>query len=136
MLAVGRKKFLDRRDKICWIVHEDRVARVRDFEAKLIQSERGPMIVVDFFVAVGDAQGANMVNTLAERLVGPEVVDLGHESFESFFAVTHQIGFVEEARRVVAEKVMLTTKRPVLLVKPERLHVTHIDEADVFLSAR
>ncbi len=35
----------------------------------------------------------------------------------------------------VAEKVMLTTKRPVLLVKPERLQVTHIDEADVFLSA-
>ncbi len=35
----------------------------------------------------------------------------------------------------VAEKVMLTTKRPVLLVKPERLHVEHIDEADVFLSA-
>lgn len=35
----------------------------------------------------------------------------------------------------VAEKVMLTTKRPVLLVKPERLHVSHIDEADVFLSA-
>lgn len=35
----------------------------------------------------------------------------------------------------VAEKVMLTTKRPVLLVKPERLQVSHIDEADVFLSA-
>ncbi len=35
----------------------------------------------------------------------------------------------------VAEKVMLTTKRPVLLVKPERIQVTHIDEADVFLSA-
>ena len=35
----------------------------------------------------------------------------------------------------VAEKVMLTTKRPVLLVKPERLRAEHIDEADVFLSA-
>ncbi len=35
----------------------------------------------------------------------------------------------------VAEKVMLTTKRPVLLVKPERLQVSHIDETDVFLSA-
>ncbi|MGE5189883.1 MAG: universal stress protein [Gemmatimonadota bacterium] len=35
----------------------------------------------------------------------------------------------------VAEKVMLTTRRPVLLVKPERLAETHIDESDVFLSA-
>jgi hypothetical protein len=38
---------------------------------------------------------------LFDRLVADEnttkVVDLGHESFESFFAVTHQIGFVEEA---------------------------------------
>ncbi len=35
----------------------------------------------------------------------------------------------------VAEKVMLTTKRPVLLVKPERLQVSRVDETDVFLSA-
>ncbi|MFZ0351535.1 MAG: hypothetical protein WAM03_25860, partial [Pseudolabrys sp.] len=39
---------------------------------------------------------------LFDRLVADEnttkVVDLGHESFEAFFAVTHQIGFVEEAR--------------------------------------
>jgi hypothetical protein len=40
---------------------------------------------------------------LFDRLVADEdvtkVIDLGHESFESFFAVAHQIGFVEEARR-------------------------------------
>ncbi len=36
----------------------------------------------------------------------------------------------------VAEKVMLTTKRPVLLVKPERVPTPgHLDESDVFLSA-
>lgn len=35
----------------------------------------------------------------------------------------------------VAEKVMLTTKRPVMLVKPERVSTHVIDEADVFLSA-
>jgi len=36
----------------------------------------------------------------------------------------------------VAENVMLTTKRPVMLVKPERVPVAHHkDEADVFLSA-
>ncbi len=48
--------------------HEKYGCGVRDFEAKLVQSERGPMIVVDFFVAVGDAQGANMVNTLLENM--------------------------------------------------------------------
>jgi hypothetical protein len=37
----------------------------------------------------------------------------------------------------VAEKVMLTTKRPVMLVKPERIPVApHIDETDTFLGAR
>jgi hypothetical protein len=40
---------------------------------------------------------------LFDRLVANDdatkIVDLGHESFESFFAVAHQIGFVEEARR-------------------------------------
>jgi len=35
----------------------------------------------------------------------------------------------------VAEKVMLTTKRPVMLVKPEKIHAERIEEADVFLSA-
>src|SRR4030065_332869 len=35
----------------------------------------------------------------------------------------------------VAEKVMLTTKRPVMLVKPERSRKERIEEVDVFLSA-
>lgn len=36
----------------------------------------------------------------------------------------------------VAEKVVLTTKRPVMLVKPERQAIAaHLDEADTFLSA-
>jgi hypothetical protein len=40
---------------------------------------------------------------LFDRLIADEdttkVIDLGHETFESFFSVAHQIGFVEEARR-------------------------------------
>ena len=40
---------------------------------------------------------------LFDRLVSDEattkVIDLGHESFETFFSVAHQIDFVEEARR-------------------------------------
>jgi hypothetical protein len=38
-----------------------------------------------------------------------KVIDLGYESFESFFAVTHQIGFVEEARsRSIAVAILFT----------------------------
>ncbi|HEY6024506.1 MAG TPA: hypothetical protein VIV34_10055 [Pseudolabrys sp.] len=40
---------------------------------------------------------------LFDRLIADEdttkVIDLGHESFDPFFAVAHQIGFVEEARQ-------------------------------------
>jgi hypothetical protein len=40
---------------------------------------------------------------LFDRLIAQEditkVIDLGHESFEPFFSVAHQIDFVEEARR-------------------------------------
>lgn len=50
---------------------------------------------------------------LFDRLVADEnttkVVDLGHEFFEAFFAVTHQIGFVEEARsRSIAVAILFT----------------------------
>jgi hypothetical protein len=35
----------------------------------------------------------------------------------------------------VAEKVMLTTKRPVMLIKPERSRTERIEEVDAILSA-
>jgi hydroxymethylglutaryl-CoA reductase len=41
---------------------------VRDFTARRIETERGDMIVVDFHINVGDAQGANMVNSALEAL--------------------------------------------------------------------
>jgi hypothetical protein len=53
---------------------------------------------------------------LFDRLVADEnttkVIDLGHESFESFFAVTHQIGFVEEARSRSIGVAILFTMTP------------------------
>ncbi len=55
--------------------HERYGCGVRDFETKLLQSERGPMLIVDFHVAVGDAQGANMVNTLLEN-IAPTIAQL------------------------------------------------------------
>ena len=53
---------------------------------------------------------------LFDRLVADEnttkVIDLGHESFESFFAVTYQIGFVEEARSRSIGVAILFTMTP------------------------
>jgi hypothetical protein len=53
---------------------------------------------------IGDIKGQM---ALFDRLIGEDgaakVVDLGHESFESFFALAQQIGFAEEAlRRAIA----------------------------------
>ncbi|MEW6722930.1 MAG: hydroxymethylglutaryl-CoA reductase, degradative [Candidatus Micrarchaeota archaeon] len=47
--------------------HEKYGCGVRDFRAKALDTPRGQMIVVDFHIAVGDAQGANMVNTVLEN---------------------------------------------------------------------
>lgn len=46
--------------------HEKYGCGARGFEAKVLNTERGPMIGVYFDIAVGDAQGANMVNTTLE----------------------------------------------------------------------
>ncbi len=55
--------------------HEKYGCGVRGFEAKALETERGEMVIVDFHIAVGDAQGANMVNTTLEG-VAPEVAQL------------------------------------------------------------
>ena len=55
--------------------HERYGCGVRGFEAKKITTARGDMVVVDFMIAVGDAQGANMVNTTLEG-VAPTVQKL------------------------------------------------------------
>jgi len=39
---------------------------LKDFKAKILETDRGKMIVVNFFINVGDAQGANMVNSTLE----------------------------------------------------------------------
>jgi hypothetical protein len=53
--------------------------------------------------AAASIRDINGQMALFDRLVADEdttkVIDLGHESFETFFAVAQQIGFVEEARR-------------------------------------
>jgi hypothetical protein len=53
--------------------------------------------------AVADIAGIQGQMALFDRLIAEDeiakVVDLGHESFTSFFAVARRIGFAEEARR-------------------------------------
>lgn len=46
--------------------HERYGCGVRSFKAHKIETERGSMIIVDFHIMVGDAQGANMINTTLE----------------------------------------------------------------------
>lgn len=48
--------------------HEKYGCGVRGFQSKLLDTERGHMVVAEFLVNVGDAQGANMVNTLLENI--------------------------------------------------------------------
>lgn len=46
--------------------HERFGCGARDFQARILETPRGAMVIVDFHIAVGDAQGANMVNTVLE----------------------------------------------------------------------
>ncbi|MEW6748761.1 MAG: hydroxymethylglutaryl-CoA reductase, degradative [Candidatus Micrarchaeota archaeon] len=48
--------------------HEKYGCGVRDLKPKLIDTGRGQMLIVDFHISVGDAQGANMVNTTLEKV--------------------------------------------------------------------
>ena len=52
------------------------------------------------FATVRDINGQMaLFDHLVENEDITKVIDVGHESFETFFSVAHQIGFVEEARR-------------------------------------
>ena len=66
--------------------------------------------------ATATVRDINGQMALFDRLVADEdttkVIDLGHESFESFFSVAYQIGFVEEARRRGIAVAILFTVTP------------------------
>ncbi|MBI5047049.1 hydroxymethylglutaryl-CoA reductase, degradative, partial [Candidatus Micrarchaeota archaeon] len=57
--------------------HEKYGCGVRDFETKILKTDRGEMLIIEFHVAVGDAQGANMINTLLEALA-PKIEGIVH----------------------------------------------------------
>ena len=80
-------------------LHEGRSVAAYDLNA-------GERTLVQFLpekTTIATIRDINGQMALFDRLVADEdttkVIDLGHESFESFFAVAHQIGFVEEARQ-------------------------------------
>lgn len=92
------------------------------------------------------------LRSVAERLAGTgialrcEVLDgepaaaiLGfahNENVDAIVMSTHgRSGLGKLIMGSVAEKVALTTRRPVMLVKPERLVLQRFDEVDTFLSA-
>ncbi len=83
------------------------------------------------------AAGVRSRFVVLEGAPAPGILGFAHdEDVDIIVMSTHgRSGISKVVMGSVAEKVMLTTKRPVLLVKPERLHLSRIDETDVFLSA-
>ena len=48
---------------------------VRDLESRIIKTARGDMLIVEFHICVGDAKGANMINSTIEH-VSPMIANL------------------------------------------------------------
>lgn len=64
------------------------------------------------------------------------ILGLAHKEDVDFIVMsTHgRTGLSKTVMGSVAEKVVYTTKRPVMLVKPERIHQERVDEAEVIVS--
>ena len=64
------------------------------------------------------------------------ILELAHNEDVDFIVMsTHgRTGLSKVVMGSVAEKVVFTTKRPVMLVKPERIHKERVDEAAVIMS--
>jgi nucleotide-binding universal stress UspA family protein len=80
------------------------------------------------------------VKVRTEVLEGPAVegiLGFAHrEDVDLIIMSTHgRTGISKLLMGSVAEKVMLTTKRPVMLIKPERSRTERIEEVDAILSA-
>jgi nucleotide-binding universal stress UspA family protein len=82
-------------------------------------------------------EGVKVRTQVLEGAADGAILGFAHdENVDILVMSTHgRTGLSKALMGSVAEKVMLTTKRPVLLVKPERIHKETIDEVDVFLSA-
>lgn len=83
-------------------------------------------------------EGTKARIAVLEGAVAGAILGFAHdEDVDLLVMSTHgRTGFSKALQGSVAEEVMHTTKRPVMLVKPERFPVAHhVDEAETFLSA-
>lgn len=82
-------------------------------------------------------EGVKVRSVVLEGTPDGAILGFAHdEEVDLLVMSTHgRTGFSKAIMGSVAEKVALTTRRPVVLVKPERIPKQTIDEVDVFLSA-
>jgi nucleotide-binding universal stress UspA family protein len=84
-------------------------------------------------------EGVKVRTVILEGAADGAILGFAHdEDVDILVMSTHgRTGLSKALMGSVAEKVMLTTKRPVMLVKPEKIPVAHhIDETETFLGAR
>lgn len=81
--------------------------------------------------------GMKVRSVVARGDADSEILGFAHrENVDILVMSTHgRSGISKLLMGSVAQKVMLTTKRPVLLVKPERVHAERVEEVDMFLGA-
>lgn len=74
---------------------------------------------------------------VAQGSADAEILGFAHrEDVDLIIMSTHgRSGVSKLLLGSIAQKVMVTTKRPVLLVKPLRTHAERVEEVDAFLSA-
>jgi hydroxymethylglutaryl-CoA reductase len=77
--------------------HEKYGCGVKDFKAESLKTERGVFVVVDFFILVGDAQGANMVNTTLEG-VAPMIEKLCEKGAKTRLRIVSNLATERKAR--------------------------------------
>ncbi len=82
-------------------------------------------------------EGVKVRTVVTDGAADSSILAFAHnENVDLLVMSTHgRTGLSKAVMGSVAERVTLATKRPVMLVKPERIETQPIDEVDVFLSA-
>ena len=108
-------------------------------EVKSIEeAAAGAKAYLDAIASRAIKEGIKTRIAILEGAVAGAILGFAHdEDVDILVMSTHgRTGLPKAFLGSVAEEVMLTTKRPVMLVKPERFPVAHhVDEAETFLSA-
>lgn len=95
-------------------------------------------IYLNMLAARVGKEGIKVRTVVMEGAADGAILGFAHnEDVDIIVMSTHgRTGLSKALMGSVAEKVMLTTKRPVMLVKPEKVPVAHhIDETETFVSA-